>query len=72
MEYRQLTQTQRYQIHALPKGRDFRQVSNAELRKVVEKLNDRPRERLGYRTPAQVFLGEYSRGLDTAGAALIA
>ena len=32
-----------------PKGTDFRQVSNAELRKVVEKLNDRPRERLGYR-----------------------
>ncbi|WP_457851510.1 IS30 family transposase [Cobetia amphilecti] len=55
-----------------PKGTDFRQVSDAELRKVVEKLNDRPRKRLGYRTPAQVFLGEYSGGLDTAGAALIA
>ncbi len=55
-----------------PKGTDFRQVSNAALRKVVEKLNDRPRKRLGYRTPAQVFLGEYSGGLDTAGAALIA
>jgi len=56
----------------LPKGTDFRQVSNAELRKVVEKLNDRPRKRLGYRTPAQVCLGEYSGGLNTAGAALIA
>lgn len=55
-----------------PKGTDFRQVTDAELRKVVKKLNDRPRKRLGYRTPAQVFLGEYSGALDTAGAALIA
>ncbi|MGQ7250758.1 IS30 family transposase, partial [Vreelandella titanicae] len=38
---------------------------------VVHKLNDRPRKRLGYRTPAQVFLGEYSGALETAGAALI-
>lgn len=53
-----------------PKGTDFRQVSNAELRKVVEKLNDRPRKRLGYWIPAQVFLGEYSGGLDTVGATL--
>lgn len=55
-----------------PKGTDFRQVTDAELRRVVRKLNDRPRKRLGYRTPAQVFLGEYSGALDTAGAALIA
>lgn len=55
-----------------PKGKDFRQVTDAKLRKVAEKLNDRPRKRLGYRTPAQVFLGEYSGALDTAGAALVA
>ncbi|MFG6159528.1 IS30 family transposase [Halomonas sp. 1390] len=55
-----------------PKGTDFRQVTDTELRAVVKKLNDRPRKRLGYRTPAQVFLGEYSGALDTAGAALIA
>ncbi|MHA3025188.1 IS30 family transposase [Chromohalobacter israelensis] len=55
-----------------PKGTDFRQVSDTKLRKVVEKLNDRPRKRLGYRTPAQVFLGEYSGALNTAGAALVA
>ncbi|WP_404324953.1 IS30 family transposase [Cobetia sp. UIB-001] len=40
-----------------PKETDFHQVSNAELRKVVEKLNDRPLKRLCYLTPAQVFLG---------------
>nr|WP_232710992.1 IS30 family transposase [Halomonas sp. 141] len=55
-----------------PKGTDFRQVTDAELRRVVRKLNDRPRKRLGYRIPAQVFLGEYSGALDTAGVALIA
>lgn len=55
-----------------PKGTNFRQVTDAELRQVVRKLNDRPRKRLGYRTPAQMFLGEYSGALETAGAALIA
>ncbi|MBR9879743.1 MAG: IS30 family transposase [Gammaproteobacteria bacterium] len=55
-----------------PKGTDFRQVTDAKLSRVVNKLNDRPRKRLGYRTPAQVFLGEYSGALHTAGAALIA
>lgn len=53
-----------------PKGTDFRKVTDAEVRRVVEKLNNRPRKRLGYRTPAQVFLGEYSGALNTAGAAL--
>jgi transposase, IS30 family len=52
------------------KGTDYRQVTDPELRKVVNKLNDRPRKRLGYRTPAQVFLGEYSVALESAGAAL--
>ena len=54
-----------------PKRTDFRRVSDAELRRVVEKLNNRPRKRLGYRTPAQVFLGEHSGALETAGAALM-
>ncbi|MGQ7244862.1 IS30 family transposase [Salinicola sp. V024] len=53
-----------------PKGTDFRKVTDSPLRRVVTKLNDRPRKRLGYRTPAQVFLGEYSGALKTAGAAL--
>ncbi|WP_417422289.1 IS30 family transposase [Halomonas sp.] len=53
-----------------PKGTDFRKVSDSALRRVVAKLNNRPRKRLGYRTPAQVFLGEYSGALKTAGAAL--
>lgn len=55
-----------------PKGTDSHQITDSELRKVVRKLNDRPRKRLSYRTPVQVFLGEYLRALDSAGAALIA
>ncbi len=54
------------------KGTDCRQVTGAELRQVFRKLNDRPRKRLDYRTPTQVFLVEYSGALNTAGAALIA
>ncbi len=55
----------------LPKGTGFRKVSDAELRLVVDKLNNRPRKRLGYRTPAQVFLSEYSGALKTASAVFI-
>jgi len=55
-----------------PKGTDFQNVSNTKLPEVIDKLNDRPRKLLGYRTPAQIILGEYSGALDTAGAALVA
>lgn len=55
-----------------PKKRaDFSKVTQRTLNQVVEQLNNRPRKRLGYRTPAEVFLGEYSGALKTSGAALI-
>jgi IS30 family transposase len=38
-----------------PKGTDFRNVSHYEVRQVENLLNDRPRECLGFRTPAEVF-----------------
>lgn len=38
-----------------PKGTDFSTVSDAEIRKVERLLNERPRETLGYRTPAEVM-----------------
>lgn len=49
-----------------PKGADFQHVTDAEVRRVANKLNDRPRKRLGYRTTAQVFLCEDSGALNTA------
>jgi IS30 family transposase len=39
----------------LPKGCDFRQVCDDEIRAIENKLNNRPRKRLGFRTPNQVF-----------------
>lgn len=39
----------------IPKGTDFCQVSWQELAYYTDLLNDRPRKRLGYRTPAEVF-----------------
>ncbi len=38
-----------------PKGTDFRTVSEEEIAAVEYALNTRPRKRLGYRTPLEVF-----------------
>jgi IS30 family transposase len=54
-----------------PKGTNFAKVSRKAITQAVNKLNNRPRKRLGYRTPAEVFWGEYSGALETSGAALI-
>lgn len=39
----------------LPKKTDFSTLTQEELQTYVDKLNNRPRKKLGYRTPAQVF-----------------
>jgi len=38
-----------------PKGTDFRRISHQEVARVEKLLNERPRKRLGYRTPAEVL-----------------
>ena len=38
-----------------PKGTDFGTVSDEEIRKVVDYINNRPSKILGYRTPKEVF-----------------
>lgn len=38
-----------------PKGTDFATVSDKEVRDVERRLNNRPRKRLGWKTPQQVF-----------------
>ena len=40
----------------LPKKTSFKNLAAEELNTYVEKLNNRPRKKLGFRTPAQVFL----------------
>jgi transposase, IS30 family len=39
----------------LPKGMDFRKLTQERLDQIVELLNNRPRKKLGYRTPNEVF-----------------
>ncbi len=39
----------------LPKGTDFATVNEERLREIEYKLNTRPRKRLGWKTPLQVF-----------------
>ncbi len=39
----------------LPKGTDFRSVTDAEVQAVEDLLNARPRKALGFRTPEEVF-----------------
>lgn len=38
-----------------PKGTDFSRISHHEVARVEKLLNERPRKRLGYRTPAEVL-----------------
>lgn len=39
----------------LPKGTSFKDLTQQRLDHIVEELNNRPRKRLGYRTPYEVF-----------------
>ncbi len=38
-----------------PKSRDFTTITQQEIDTAMERLNNRPRKRLGYKTPSQVF-----------------
>jgi IS30 family transposase len=38
-----------------PKGTDFRDITHQQVRSVEQRLNNRPRACLGFRTPAEVF-----------------
>jgi len=40
-----------------PKGKDLSEVTDEEIQSVMDKLNNRPRKCLGFKTPNQVFLG---------------
>ena len=38
-----------------PKGMDFSKVTQNDIDKVVDKINNTPRKSLGYKTPYEVF-----------------
>ena len=41
-----------------PKQRDLSTVTDDEIQKAMDRLNNRPRKCLGYRTPNEVFFGK--------------
>ena len=41
----------------LPRGTCFRSLEKKDIKRIMNKLNNRPRKCLGYKTPNQVFLG---------------
>ncbi len=41
-----------------PKRRDLRTVTDDEIQKAMDRLNNRPRKCLGYRTPNEVFFSK--------------
>lgn len=44
-----------------PKGCDLSTLSDADVRRIEDKLNHRPRKRLGFRTPMDVFETSFNR-----------
>lgn len=49
----------------LPKGTNFREISHAEVSRIQTLLNERPRKRLGYRTPQEALQADASRAMLT-------
>jgi IS30 family transposase len=41
----------------IPKGKDIDTLSDEYVAEIVEKINNRPRKRLGFKTPNQLFIG---------------
>lgn len=39
----------------IPKGKDFAEITGADIMTIQEKLNNRPRKTLGFETPNEVF-----------------
>ena len=50
-------ETLKHQWFGSPKGTDFSQLKPQKLFFIQEKLNHRPRKKLGYLTPYEVFYG---------------
>ena len=46
----------------LPKGCDLGAITDEQLQQIEDRLNRRPRKRLGYRSPQQKFDAAFNRG----------
>ncbi len=49
----------------LPKKTDFNLISNEYINMIINKLNNRPRKLLGYKTPNEVFLINFNQNYRT-------
>ena len=47
--------TNRHARRWLPRERDIRQMTDADIRKITDRMNATPRKCLGWKTPAEVF-----------------
>jgi transposase, IS30 family len=47
-----------------PKRTDFRDISPREVKRVLDLLNNRPRKRLGYRTPRELLAQHFNRAFQ--------
>lgn len=56
MNYKHLSQ-----IEYVPKKRQLANITGKELKMIENRLNNCPRKRLGFRTPAEVFHQSLSR-----------
>ena len=54
----------KYNRQYFPKGSDFSILSDADVQRVEDKLNSRPRKILGYQTPREIFFS--ARNLPVA------
>jgi len=50
----------------IPKGTYFSTVDDQLIVEIQNRLNDRPRKVLGYKTPAEVFFGKIIETYDAA------
>src|SRR5437588_12734130 len=48
-----------------PKRSDFSKITDADVQRVMDRLNNRPRKTLGYKTPNQVFFKQKPIALTT-------
>jgi len=48
-----------------PKKTDFSKITDRQVEKVMERLNNRPRKTLGYKTPNEVFFNQRTVALQT-------
>jgi len=53
-------------LNTTQKGSNFAKITQKDIIDVQNNLNYRPRKKLGYKTPAEVFFAKILKELDSA------